>query len=302
MNEHPQNFNIKSPNPLYKMDRIINIFSRTSKPFRSKMTIKFGESTTDRYITNVYYWSGLWFNTKPSLLYRIFSFFFLFILILPWVLCLDIGFVLSDNLSDATHILCSSLPVSVFFAKAMNLYVNNKRIQSCLERVHNFRLLDPEEKEFANNQLRTFFKFAAAFTIACNVTVIFICWRVAAIEKTELPFGAWYPLDWEHNNRDFWIAQTIQFYGMTIAVNVNMACELFPCFFLTVIGCQLEILGMRLEKLNSELSVHGKENSEIIQKLIDEHVQTHYYIMKLVLTIYIDEMKKIFNCGYLCTL
>lgn len=160
--------------------------------------ILFGESSTDRYITTVYYWSGLWFNANPSIFYRIHSFFFLFILILLWVICLDIGFFISDNLADATKVLCSSLPVSVFFAKAMNLYVNNKRIQSCLDRVHNFPLLDSEEKEFADNQLRIFFKFAAAFTIACNVTVTFICWRVTLIEKPELPFGAWYPLDWEH--------------------------------------------------------------------------------------------------------
>lgn len=73
---------------------------------------------------------------------------------------------------------------------------------------------------------------------------------------------------------------------MTIAVNINLACELLPCFFLTVIGCQLEILGKRLQKLNSELSVHGKENSKIIEELIHEHVRTHYFIMKLVFEIF----------------
>ncbi len=281
MNIH-RNFNVKSPlQCLIKWTELYQVFHIPSRTIQTKM-ILFGESSTDKYITRVYLLAGLWFSSKPSRQYRIYSFFVMFILMLPWVLFMDIGLVLADNLRDATHVLGSAVPISVFFAKAMNLYVNNKRIQSCLERVHNFRLLDYGEKEFANNQLKVFFKFTAVFVAICNVTITFICWRVVALEKAELPFGAWYPVDWEHNNRDFWIVQSYQFYGMFIAVNINVACELFPCFFLTVIGCQLEILGMRLEKLNSELSIHGKENSKMIEKLIDEHVETHYYILKLV--------------------
>lgn len=244
-----------------------------------------GESSADKYITTVYYVTGLWFHTKPSIPYRIHSFVLLFILLLSWVICLDIGFVLSDTLPKATHALCSSLPVSVFFLKAMNLYVNNKEIRNCLARVHNFRLLDSDEKQFANNQLSVFFKFTVFFVLICNLTITFVCWRVMLIKEPELPFTAWYPLDWQHNNRHFWIVHSIQFYGMFVAVNINLTCELLPCFFLTVIGCQLEILGMRLQKLNSERSIEGKKNSKIIEKLMDEHVQTHYYIMKLVFLI-----------------
>lgn len=197
-----------------------------------------------------------------------------------WVLCLDIGFALSDNLAHATHALCVSLPVSVFFAKALNLRSNNKMIQSCLTRVHNFRLVNDEEKKFADDKLRIFVKFVIFYAFICNLTITFVSWRVMFVKEPELPFAAWYPfLDWKHNNRDFWIAQTIQFYGMVIAVNINLTCELFPCYFLTMIGCQLDILGMRLRKLN-EPSDDGKNQSKVVAKLIDEHVVTHYYIMK----------------------
>lgn len=242
--------------------------------------IKIGESAADKYITTVYYITGLWFNAAPSLIYRIHSFLLIFVVMLTWVTCLDIGLAISDTLAQLTHALCVSLPVSVFFAKAMNLYYNNQMIQSCLSRVHNFSLLDDEEKKYVNQKLDVFFKFTVVFAVTCNLTITFVCWSVLLASEPLLPFAAWYPnLDWQHSVRDFWIAHSIQFYGMVVAVNINIACELLPCFFLTVIGCQLEILGMRLQKLNSVRSLEGKKNSEIIEKLIDENVQTHYYIM-----------------------
>lgn len=241
-----------------------------------------GESAADKYIARVLYISGLWFDKTPSLPYRIHSFILLFVLLLPYVICLDIGVIISDNLAKATHALCASLPTSVFFAKAMNLYVNNQRIQSCLGRVHNFCLLDSDEKAFAKNQLGVFFKFTMSFLVICNVTITFICWRVMFVKEPELPFPAWYPLDWQHNNRDFWIAQSIQFYGMFIVANINVTLELFPCFFLMIIACQLKILGMRLQKLNSKCANEDNENTKSVEKLIDENVKTHYFIMQLV--------------------
>ncbi len=263
------------------MNRNVKYSGTSSQPLTSKM-ITIGESLADKYITTVYHIAGLWFHAKPSLLYRIHSFILLFILMFSWVFCLDIGLAVSDNLANATKALCTTLPVTVFYAKAINLYVNNAMIQSCLKRVHNFSLDNIDEKEFANNQLRVFFKFTVFYALICNLTITFVCWRVVALVEPEQPFTAWYPLDWQHNNQDFWIMQSIQFYGMLIAVNINLTCELFPCFFLTMIGCQLEILGMRLQKLNNEYSEDGKKKSKIIEKSIDEHVRTHNHIMKLV--------------------
>lgn len=266
--------------------------------------IRFGSSPSDKYIKTIYYLGGLWFSKKPSLPYRIYSFFLLFIFLLPYVICMNIGLALSDNLSQATKTLCSCLPVAVSFVKAMNLYANNDRIQSCLRQVHEFRLLNHEEKAYAKRQLAAFFNFTLFFLLMCNGAITYFCWRVVVLVEPELPFGAWYPLDWQHSNRDFWIAQSYQFYGMVILANINIALDLFPCFFLTAIGCQLDILGFRMKKLNREWStddVEDKEPDETskqstegkhtskqpvqrkpkqILKLIDEHVQTHYYIME----------------------
>lgn len=270
------------------MDRAVNIsvilklvFSLEPSKHLKMFTI--GASSADNFITTIFYITGLWFHKTPSLAYRIHSFFLLFVVVLLWIICLDISFILSDGLVQATYALSAALPVSVCFAKAMNLYLNNKEIQDCLARVHNFPLLDDEEKKYADHKLRVFFKFTVFYAIICNTTITFVCWHVMLVKEPELPFSAWYPfLDWQHDNRDFWIAQQIQFYGMVIVVNINTTTELFPCYFLTTIACQLEILGMRLEKLNSKRK-KGKENAKNVEKFIDDNVKTHYYIMKLVI-------------------
>lgn len=257
--------------------------------------ITIGKSSTDKYITTVYYLAGLWFDKNPTLRYRIHSFILIFVLLLSWVFCSFIGLVLSDSLSKVTHALCTSLPISVLFAKAMNLYVHNEKIQGCLKRVQDFRLYDAEEKKFIDKELSLFFKLTVFYATICNLAITVVCWRIMLDEHPDLPFAAWYPLDWKHNSRDFWIAHSIQFYGMLLAVHINVCCELLPCFMLTMIGCQLDILGMRLKKLNNErnktmeivekskkLDNERNIKMEIIEKSVDEHVRTHYYIIKLV--------------------
>lgn len=247
--------------------------------------VTIGASSADKYITTVLYTAGLWSPEKPSLLYHLRGWFVLCVLMGSWVLCLDIGLALTENMAAATHALCVSIPTTVFLTKAFNLYMNNRMIQSCLMRVHNFRLEDSKEEELAKNQLKTFYKFVVFYAVICNLTITFVSWHVVFYTKPELPFAGWYPyLDWQHNNRDYWIVQSIQFYGMVIAVNINLCCELFPCFFLTVIGCQMEILGLRLSKLNSNPSSVSKRNnaeSKMVEKSIDGIVKDHYYIMRL---------------------
>ncbi|KAG4074200.1 hypothetical protein HA402_015503 [Bradysia odoriphaga] len=260
--------------------------------------MNFGKSSADKYLTTVFQLYGVWYYEKPAILQHVHTFLTFFILA-SWISFLDLGVVLSDNLAVATDALSVAIPTSVCFVKTMNFYVNRRRMYSCLKRVHDFQLLDPEEKDFANNQLRIFFIFTVSYALICNLTITFVSWHVMWLKEPELPFVGWYPFDWEHNNRDFWIVQSIQFYGMFYAVNVNIACELFPCYFLTVIGCQLELLGMRLQKLNAEFSEKNRKSSAMIEKLIDSHVRTHYYIINLT-----QDVQKSFNCPFfveICT-
>lgn len=241
--------------------------------------IEFGESSADKYMTTVFRLTGIWYHGTSAVLRHIHTVICLFLLSF-WVSFLDLGFVLSENLAIATDSLSVALPTSVCFVKAMNLFVNNLRMHSCLKRVHHFRLLDSAEKEFANNQMRTFFKFTVFYALICNLTITFVSWRVMLLKKPELAYRGWYPFDWAHNNQDFWIVHSFQFYGMVYAVNINIACELFPCFFLTVLGCQFEILGKRLQKLNAGFSKENRISSSSVEKLMDEHIRTHYYIME----------------------
>lgn len=258
--------------------------------------ITIGESAVDKFITLILYVSGLWFAKSPSLLYRIYSSVLLFLLVLPWVLCAVVGLVLTDNLSKATHAICTTLPIAVFFAKAMNVYVYNASIQSCLMRVQNFELVNDDERKFINNTLSVFFKLSIFFAMSIVLTVSLVCFSALFNEKPELAFTAWYPWDWQHNNKDFWIAHSYQSYLMIIVGFINSACELFPCFFLTMIGCQLDVLGMRLRKLNQEcIEENGEERNKIVEKLIDQNVKTHHFIIKFVSSISIqDEMLYIF--------
>lgn len=244
-----------------------------------------GESSADKYLTTVFYINGLWFLKDSSIFYRIYSFVLLFILMMSYVLCLDIGLILSDSIAEATYALSATMPVTVFFLKSMNLWYNNERIQDCLNRVHNFELQNDEESQLAKSQLLLFFKLTVFYAMICNVAVILVCIRVLFLNEPELPFTAWYPLDWRNNNRDFWIAHSIQLYGMMIAVNINLTCELLPCFFLTMISCQLDILGMRVNRLepitNTDVvGTHIKNSEE--SKAIDQHIQTHQHILKLL--------------------
>lgn len=244
-----------------------------------------GESAADKYLTSVFYITGLWFRKDSTILYRIYSFFLLFILMLSYVLCFDIGLVLSDSIAEATFALSATMPVTVFFLKAMNLLYNNERIQDCLSRVHNFELQNAEESQLAKSQLLLFFKLTLFYMVICNVAVILVSTRVLFLSEPELPFVAWYPLDWENNNRDFWITHSIQLYGMIVAVNINLTCELLPCFFLTMIGCQLDILGIRLNKLEATTDTQVEtthKNNTLESKVIDEHIRTHQYILKLL--------------------
>ncbi|XP_037041513.1 odorant receptor 94b-like [Bradysia coprophila] len=76
----------------------------------------------------------------------------------------------------------------------------------------------------------------------------------------QLPFRAWYPIDWRHDERRYWIVYTYQVVGMIMQANLNICIEIFPGYLMYMARVKMEVLSLRLERNYSDVKTSPRES------------------------------------------
>lgn len=151
-------------------------------------------------------------------------------------------------------------------------------MKKCFKSVNDFVIETEHETEFLQNRMEPFQKLALFYYILPNVCGINAYLKPLFAAKTELPFLGWYPLDWKNNSLDYWITYVYQVVGILIEINLNVTMELFPSYLMYMLSTQMEILGMRLERISTStcdndvlaqnISFSINEQQEVLQKML----------------------------------
>lgn len=192
---------------------------------------------------------GLWYYPDTTVAYKFYAFTLHFIFSFLYVICYVVNLFFLTNLSEATHSLYITLTVVALFVKTINFYWYNSRIQANLVKIQQFQLNDDDEIELVGRRMKMFMKLMLYYYGVANTTGLTTYINALFATPTQLPFYAWYPVDWKHNSRDYWIAYSYQTIGMIMEVNLNITIESFPCFVMFMISVQMELLGRRLENM-----------------------------------------------------
>lgn len=241
-----------------------------------------GESTLSKVLVFCFFICGLWSKFKPntivSSLYHILSYIGQFTLSFCYTGFMVVGLLFISDVNQITLSICVTFTCVAYVAKILNFYWHNAGMKMCLNSVRDFVLENEHEEEFLQDRMKPFQKLALFYYILPNVCGITAYLKPLFAVKTELPFLGWYPLDWETNALNYWIIYVYQIAGIFIEINLNVTMELFPSYLMHMLSTQMEILGMRLERITAStceidvlaenISISTKEQREIVQRLV----------------------------------
>lgn len=234
-----------------------------------------GDSAISKILVFHFKMLGLWAPEQFSLFYFIYSTFLYSIFSIIYVLCMLINIFLLTDTKEATHSLCMTLTCVALLFKTMNFHLFNRDIQNNLKIISNFQLQNSEEINLVANRLRKYRNMWLFYYLMINATGLAGYLSVLSAHPRQLPFRAWYPFDWQHDEKSYWIVYTFQVLGMVVQANMNVAIEIFPGFFIYMAQVKMDILSMRLQRRYDDL----KERQKSFCYLVDS-IKLHQHIVK----------------------
>lgn len=233
---------------------------------------------------------GLWFPEKFSLLYIIYAvlLYIIFSLIYVSCMCANFFFITSEtSVSDMTESMLMTLEYVALLFKSVNFFWYNRDMQNNLKIVNTFQLQNDDEVNFVKNRMRVFRNLWFVYYSIINVSASAGYQSTLFRQPRTLPFKAWYPFDWQHNEQSYWIIYAFQVLGMVVQSNMNIIIEIFPSYLMYVDNLKMEILGMRLRGIAKNLKGNSIKDIDIKQeeqqKSIDDLVnciKLHQHIEK----------------------
>lgn len=214
---------------------------------------------------------GLWSRDISStyllMLYNGYKVAFMFIFMLLYALTINTNIFFTDDVLEATDVLCMGLTVMALVGKSTNYGFFRRRIETLLRISEEFRLDSDQEVEFVNQQMVGFTKMCNFVYCFSNLAITFNSIAAIMSEEVRLPYVAWFPFDWKSNSTTYMLVCIYQIFGMFMGANLNMSIDLMSIYLMHVVSIKLETLGNRLRKL-SEIKGKGQNQQADARKLI----------------------------------
>lgn len=209
---------------------------------------------------------GLWPAKNKSkylsVLYQFYSIVIIVIFLAIYDLFFCVYIFLVEDWDKATEHLCMNLALIVLFGRLLNLKFFFRQIKSVLRISEEFILESGEEILLVNQKISFFSKIAIFNCVGVNAGCMFAYISTIFADEIQLPFHAWYPIDWKSNPMIYVLLYLYQFFGMTIQSNLSVCVDILTAYPMFMCSVQLEILGRRLEKLN-EMKCQSNEDIQI---------------------------------------
>lgn len=236
-----------------------------------------GDSTISKILVFHFKALGLWTPEKFSPCYFIYSTLLYVIFSLIYVLCMCLNFFFVTDVEETTHSIYMTLTCLALLFKTLNFLWYNGDMQENLKIVNNFKLQNKGEINFVNNRLKLYKNVWIAYYLMINTTGLAAYLSALYTVPRQLPFRAWYPFDWQHDEKLYWIAYTYQVVGMIVQANLNITIEIFPGYLMYMAHLKMEILSLRLEGLHQELNKQVKSVRNLV-----ECIKLHQNIVRYV--------------------
>lgn len=234
-----------------------------------------GESTISKILVFHVKVLGLWAPENFSLLYFIYSTLLYLLFTVIYVFCMFVNFFFLTDVKETTHSLYMSLTCVALLFKTMNFLWFNRDMHTNLQLVNNFELHTVEEIHLTANRLRSYKNLWLAYYLMINITGLAAYISALYAVPRQLPFRAWYPFDWRHDDKIYWSTYVYQVVGMIVQANLNITMEIFPGFLIYMARLKMDILKMRLERNHQNINDQQKS----VVHLVDS-IKLHQHIVK----------------------
>lgn len=233
-----------------------------------------GESTISKVIVFHFKMLGLWSPDKFSILYFVYSVLLHLIFSLIYVSCMLMNIAFITDIKETMHSLNMTLTCVALLFKTMNFMWYSRDMKDNLKIVNDFELQNDDEINLVADRLKSFFKLWLLYYVMINVTGGAAYVGALFTTPRQLPFRAWYPVDWRNDENGYWMAYSYQVLGMIMQANLNICIEIFPGFLMYMARVKMEILSLRLERKYKDV----EEQRKSVDNLRDS-IKLHQHIV-----------------------
>lgn len=228
-----------------------------------------------RRLSSILYWMGLWpshhTSTSSWLLYTIYTLVFQATFTFAYVLFKCINFVYMTDLAIITRAMFITLTELSLVIKIVNFYARHRTMQGCLSILEKIELKNTTEDTIASGRISFIQKIFWAFLLTANTTGVFSYLSPVLVDETMLPYPGWYPLDWMHDRRDYWLVYIYQVLGMFFQIQALVVIEVYFIYLMVVVSVQLEVLANRMERIGYSIGARNKQAEQSLKQCVQEH-------------------------------
>lgn len=262
--------------------------------------VQIGESSISRILVFHLRVLGIWFPETFSTLYFVYSAVLYTTCSFIYVVCMCLNFFFLTNLSETTHSIYMTFTCVALLFKTTNFLWYNQDMKNNWKIIHDFQLQNDDEVEFVKYRLGIYWKIWLSIYLMINATIVAAFINALMTTPRQLPFRAYYPMDWQHDDQNYWIAYTYQVVGMVVQANLNIVVEVFPGYLIYMVSVKMDILSKRLrgigKNLKEDFVTNIDSNREEQRKSITDLVgciKLHQHIAN-----FIDQIENNFSIAY----
>lgn len=198
--------------------------------------------------------AGLWPSASHRCtfaLYAIYTFLFQITFTFAYDFFKCFNFLLITDLSTITRAMFICFTELSLSVKIVNFYCRFGTLQNCLNTVQStIRIERPSEARLFNEKFSFLSKIITWYLISANMAGVFSYTSPLLVgDSAVLPYPGWYPLDWEHNDIEYWLVYAYQVAGMFFQIQTLVIIEVYFIYLMVAISTQLDIIGHRMERI-----------------------------------------------------
>lgn len=190
-----------------------------------------------------------------------------------------INFLHMTDLSVITRAMFICLTELSLAVKIVNFWLRMDTMQRFLANIqHGIALRDQREHATVDAAFAVLRRVILWFLVTANTLLVFSYLSPVLVAEPMLPYPGWYPLDWQHNSRDYWCVWLYQVLGMFFQIQALVIIEVYFIYLMVVASTQLDVLGGRIERIG-----YGEEADERVDEAehtLIECIRAHTQVLK----------------------
>lgn len=212
---------------------------------------------------------GVWYPEKKNIYYYIYSTAYLFICPGLTNIFMLIYLLKLNALKDLTYGLYMFLTQLCGLVKFIWFLVKIRNFRLLVNRSKTFQLESKFEEELVEQRFHFFIKLAGLYCSLAMIAVHTMELTAIFADTVELPFSSWFPfVDWEHNQKDYWIAVGYQYISVASSCLLLITIDVLFSFLLFVVSIEIELIGLRMSKIGCSFNKdHDTESSFQLKQL-----------------------------------